>query len=309
MSSSSPAPGESRESTPVSVHLGLLTVQLSFGGFHVVAKGVLTHLDPLALVGIRVACATPLLLLWAWIHDRKLPAWKDLPYLALLGLLGVFLNQVLYILGLERTQATSAAVLMPSIPVFAVAVGALLGVEAATRRRSLGVILTVVGALVVLQPAHLLDRGSEAFGNTLILINCLSYATFLVVQRPLLRRLPWRTVIAWAFLFGGTGVLGVSAPSLAATPLDPLPVEAWLGVGYIILFPTVLSYSLATWAVKRSSPSLVAAYVTLQPIFAGALGAIFLAEEITWRLVAGFLLILGGLALISRRRRSGQAQP
>lgn len=304
MSSSDSIPKAGASSTPLSVHVGLLAVQLSFGGFHVVAKGVLGHLDPLALVGIRVACATPVLLLWAWLHDRRLPALRDLPHLALLGLLGVFGNQVLYILGLERTQATSAAVLMPSIPVFAVAVGALLGVEAATRRRSLGVLLTVIGALVVLQPANLLDRGSEALGNTLVLINCLSYATFLVVQRPLLRRLPWRTVIAWAFLFGGTGILGVSASSLAETSFALLPAETWLGLAYIVLFPTLLSYSVATWAVKRSSPSLVAAYVTLQPIFAGTLGAVFLAEEITWRLVAGFLLILGGLALISRREPS-----
>jgi len=300
----SPAP----PSPGVGVHVALVAVQLSFGGFHVVAKAVLSHLDPLALVGIRVATATPLLLLLAWRHDRFLPRARDLPWLALLGLLGVFGNQVLYILGLERTHATSASVLMPSIPVFAVAVGAILGIERANPRRVLGVFLTVLGALVLLRPGELLDAGPETLGNSLVLANCLSYATFLVVQRPLLQRVPWRTLIAWSFLFGGVGVLSVSARTLAVVPWPAVPAAAWAGVAYIVFFPTVLSYSLATWAVKRSSPSLVAAYTTLQPFFATLLAMLFLHETPGWRDGLGFLLIVGGLAVISRRA-TGAVRP
>ena len=284
------------------VHLALLAVQLAFGGFHVIAKAVLAHLEPLALVSLRVASATPLLLVLAWRRDRCVPRGRDLAFLAVLGFLGVFANQVLYILGLRHTHATSAAVLMPSIPVFAVAIGAALGVERATLRRIAGVGLTVFGALVLLQPGRLLDAGSEAFGNLLVLLNCLSYAAFLVIQRPLHRRIPWRTLIAWSFLFGSIGVLAVGAPSLAATDFPSVPFAAWLGVAYIVLFPTVMSYSLSTWAVKRSSPSLVAAYVTLQPFFAAVLAAIFLGESPSWREGVGFVLIVAGLAVISVRQ-------
>src|SRR5437763_10385444 len=91
------------------VHLTLLLVQLSFGGFHVVAKALLSHLSPLALAAIRVGFATPILLALAWHRDRVLPGRRDLPILALLGGLGVFANQLLFITGLKHTTATNAA--------------------------------------------------------------------------------------------------------------------------------------------------------------------------------------------------------
>src|SRR5262249_23303121 len=132
-------------------------------------------------------------------------------------------------------------------------------------RRLLGVALAVAGALVLLDPGRLQLGPGVALGNALILTNGLCYATFLVLQRPILTRLPWRTVIAWAFLLGAIGVPAAPPPPLARLPAAPLSARAGWGVAYIVLFPTALSYALSTWAVRRSSPALVAAYNTLQP--------------------------------------------
>ena len=107
------------------VHAAFLFVQVSFSGWHVIGKGMLSYLSPLALGGMRVLLAAPLLLLMAWLLDRARPTRRDLPYLALLGFLGVFLNQLLFIVGLKYTTATNAGIIMPSIPVFTVAIGAL----------------------------------------------------------------------------------------------------------------------------------------------------------------------------------------
>ncbi|HUF78029.1 MAG TPA: DMT family transporter, partial [Thermoanaerobaculia bacterium] len=256
------------------VHAALLAVQLAFGGFHVVAKSVLDHLDPLALIAIRTGLAAPVLAAYAWRVDRALPRLADLGWLALLGFLGVFANQLLFIHGLEYTTATNAAILMPSIPVFAVAVGALFGIERVGVYRTLGILLAAAGAAVMVNPLHFSLADGTLLGNGLILANCLCFAAFLVVQRPVLRRLPWRTVIAGAFLFGAAGVLAVSWRRLAAVDFAAVPAPAWWGVAYIVVFPTLLSYSLNTWAVRRSSPSLTAAYTTLQPVATAALAAV-----------------------------------
>jgi drug/metabolite transporter (DMT)-like permease len=279
------------------VHLALLAVQACFGGFHVVAKLVLSQLAPLALAAIRVGCAAPVLAVLAWRHDRLLPARRDLPQLALLGLLGVFANQVLFIVGLKYTTAINASILMPSLPVFAVAAAALLRIERIGRRRLFGIVLSVAGALVLVNPARLAVGGMQVLGNALILVNCCCYALFLVLQRPLLARLPWRTVIAGSFLFGGAGVLVVGAPALAALA----PAATWAGVAYIVLFATVFAYAVSTWAVRRSSPALVAAYGTLQPLVAAALAASFLGERFGWAEGAGFALIVAGLWQVSAR--------
>jgi drug/metabolite transporter (DMT)-like permease len=292
---SAPAP------TDLPVHAVLVVVQLMFGAFHVVGKAVLAEMAPLALAGLRALAAAPLLMILAWRIDRVLPRRSDLPMLALLGALGVLANQVLFIEGLKRTTATDAAIVMVGIPVFTVAVAALLGVERLGAGRLAGVALATAGALVLLGPSRLSLGSAAARGDALILTNAFCYAAFLVLQRPILRRLPWRTVIAWAFLFGGAGVLLVAWPDLAALPRAHLSSATWWGVAYIVLFPTAFAYAASTWAVRRSSPSLVAAYGTLQPVVAAALAAAFLGERLGWSQAAGFALIVAGLWRVSVR--------
>jgi drug/metabolite transporter (DMT)-like permease len=267
----------------------------------VVAKAVLSDLAPLALAAVRVGLATPILLALAWRRDRVVPARQDLPILALLGGLGVFANQLLFITGLKYTTATNAAILMPSMPVFTVAAAAALGIEKIGRQRLVGILLSVAGALVLVNPLRFSTDRDAALGNALILGNCLCYSLFLVLQRPVLARLPWRTVIAWSFLFGTLGVLPLAVPALAALEAAKVPAGTWLGVAYIIVFPTVFAYAASTWAVRRSSPALVAAYTTLQPLAAAALAGAFLGERFGWAEGVGFALIVAGLWRVTAR--------
>lgn len=283
------------------VHLTLLLVQLSFGGFHVVAKAALAELPPLALAAIRVGVATPILLALAWRHDRFVPRREDLPILALLGGLGVFANQVLFITGLKFTTAINAAILMPAVPVFAVAAAAILGTEKVSAKRLVGIGFSVAGALVLVNPLRFTTERGAAVGNAMILVNSLCYALFLVLQRPVLARIPWRTVIAWSFLFGAAGVLLVASPVLASLEPSAVPRWAWLCVAYIILFPTVFAYAASTWAVRRSSSALVAAYSTLQPLVTAALAATFLGERFGYVEGVGFALIVTGLWRVSAK--------
>mgnify|MGYP005842736337 CR=1 FL=1 len=282
------------------VHAALLFVQLTFGAFPVVGKVVLGHLPPLAVAGLRVLVAAPLLLALAWRLERVPFPRGHLKELALLGFLGVFANQVLFILGLARTTATNAAILMPSIPVFTVLVATVLGVERLSPRRALGVGVAVAGALVLLNPTRFSLTGGTSFGDLLILLNCLAYAAYLVLQRPLLLRLPPLTLIAWAFVFGGVGVLVVGASSLVGSSFAAVPAAAWAGLGYIVLIPTAVNYALNTWAIRRSSAALAATYTTVQPVVAALLGMLFLAERIGLRQLLGFALIAGGLAILGR---------
>lgn len=285
--------------SPLRVHLTLVLVQAAFGGFHVVAKALLATLSPLALAGLRVGLATPILVLLAWRRDRVIPERRDLPMLALLGFLGVFANQIFFINGLRFTTAINAAILMPSLPVFAAAAAALLGIERLAPRRLAGILLSVGGALVLVNPLRFAADHAMATGNLMILINCLCYALFLVLQRPLLQRIPWRTVIAWSFVFGGGGVLLVSLPALAALHAAEVPASTWWGLAYIVALATVFAYAANTWAVRRSSPALVAAYSTLQPLVAAVLAAAFLGERFGWIEGVGFALIVAGLWQVS----------
>jgi len=292
----------SRKKTAVKVHLTLIFVQFAFGTFHVVGKSLLDTMHPLALAGVRALFAAPLLFVIARRVDRVWPQRKDLPRLALLGMLGVFLNQVLFVLGLNFTTATNAAILMPSIPVFAAVAAGILGVERLGLHRLVGVGAAVAGALVMLDVFGFSMAGGAAFGNLLILVNCASFALFLVLQRPILKRLPPLTVIAWAYVFGGSAVVLVSFREVAAFAASLPDFWTVAGLAYIVLIPTTLAYALNTWAISRSSSTLAATYTTLQPLATATLAAIFLAETVGWREATGFVLIVTGLMFVSRPR-------
>jgi len=294
--------------TPASkVLAALLLVQVCFSSLQVVGKIVLADLPPLALAATRVLIATPILLWIAWRHDRFVPARGDWPRLALLGGLGIFANQILFLLGLSFTTATSAGVLMPSIPVFTAAIAGMLGIERLNGRRLAGILCAAAGAVALLDPASLDVSNRGSIGNLLILGNCLAYSLFLVGQRPLLARIPWRTLIAWSFLTGGLATVAVAAPSLLRVDWAALAPKTLGGVLWIGLVPTAFAFALNTWAVRRTSPAMVAAFITLQPLLTTAGAIAVLGEQPGWHQASGFALIAGGLALVASARRGASS--
>jgi drug/metabolite transporter (DMT)-like permease len=297
---------QSPRAIDIRVHLALLFVQITFGGFSVFGKYVLGYVPPLTVAGFRVLFGAPVLFLLALRFDAMRPKGRDLITLAVLGFFGVFLNQLLFIIGLDHTTATNASILMPSIPVFTVGIAMMLGIERLTLRRGIGIALAVAGALIMLRITRFSLSEDTVIGNVLVLVNCLSYSVFLVLARPVLLRIPPLTVIAWTFLFGGAGVLAVSAPTMLDTPLSTLPALAWVGIVYVVVFPTVVNYILNTWAIKRSSSTLVATYTTLQPVVATTLAVILLGEHVGLREVLGFVLIIAGLLWVSWRNEKLQ---
>jgi drug/metabolite transporter (DMT)-like permease len=293
-----------RNRTDLRLHLALIFVQVTFGALHVFGKGVLHSIEPLAVASTRILVSVPLLLALALRVERKIPSLADLARLAGLGFLGVFCNQLFYILGLERTTATNAGILMLSIPVFVALIAGMGGMERLTGAGASGVALAVAGAFAMMDWGRADFTGGTIQGNALLLVNCLAYAFYLVLQRPMLERLHPLTVVAWAFLFGGAGVLAVSLPAFLRMDVAAVPPLAWLGLAYIAVIPSGVNYALNTWALRRSSAALVATYTTLQPIAAALLAALILKERPSWQEAAGFALITAGLWLVSGQRKA-----
>jgi|WetSurMetagenome_2_1015567.scaffolds.fasta_scaffold115275_1 drug/metabolite transporter (DMT)-like permease len=293
-----------REQTDWKVHAALLFVQVTFGAFHVFGKGLLSQLPPLAVVASRSLVSMPLLLLLALRVDKTVPPARDIARFAVLGFLGIFANQLLYVFGLQLTSAINAAIIMPSIPVCVALIAWATGTERMTRAKALGVSLAVAGALAILDPSRLAHASGSLLGNALLLGNCLVYALYLVLQRDLLLRYHPLTVVSWAFGFGGLGIVAVSAPTLARTDFSHLTTGGWVALAYIAVIPSGVNYALNSWAMVRSSPALVATYTTLQPVAAAVLAVLILGEHATWQEALGFGLIAAGLMCVSRKPKT-----
>jgi drug/metabolite transporter (DMT)-like permease len=236
-----------------------------------------------------------------------LPRRGDFARLALCALLGIVLNQVLALEGIARTSVVHAGLLMTLIPVFTYALATLVGQERLRGERIFGIALAMGGAAtLVLWRAGPAQPGEDPLlGNVLIVANCLSYAGFLVLARPLLTRIAPLALIGWVFLLSLWTVPLVGA-GVELLP-EGLTTRAWWGMAYTLVFPTAVAYLLNTLALARLPASTTAVFIYLQPIFAGASGVLWRGETVGPASIGAALLLFAGIWFVVRRRPPSRA--
>lgn len=277
----------------------LLAVQLLFGSWPVVGRILLRNISGPALVGVRATCAAVIFMVVA--PKRRLTGRQHLRAMAA-GVLGITANQMFFIAGLERTSAVNSAVLITTIPVFTLLVSVATGAERFNMVRAAGVALALCGALFVTGAARAMLGVEHAVGNLLLLCGAASYATYLVVVRPLAETLGAAAVVPWVFFYGALTCLPLAVPSaLAAGPLTVTPVMVAL-LAFVVAGPTVGTYFLNAVALRQAPPSLVAVYIYLQPLVAGLLAAPVLGERPSLTLLVGAVPIFAGVWVTTRAR-------
>lgn len=291
--------------TEPAAHVALLAVQVFFSTLPIAAKyHVLPYMPPAGLVMLRVLGGAVVLLALARARGRlTILDRRDFAKIGVYALLGVAINQLLFIEGLSRTTAINAQVIATTIPAFTLGFGVLLGIDRLSRMRVAGILLAACGAIFLVGPDRIEFTPETTIGNAMIAVNAIAYSLYLVLAKPMLAKYDSISVMAWVFLFGAIGVLPFGAVSLARSgALITMPPSAWAGIAFIILVPTVGSYLLNAWALKRSAPSVVATYVYLQPLLTGLLAVLMQGEPIDPRAIPSAALIFVGVALTTRRQ-------
>ena len=156
---------------------------------------------------------------------------------------------------------------------------------------------------------HPADSGQIAAGIGLTLFGMLGAAIANVAQaRPEIRRYPLTVLLAWSMAAGAV-IDGLLAFVMTGAPqFDPRPTY-WLGVLYLALFASVLTFSLYYPVVRRIGPAKAAYSSVLVPIIAMAFSTWLENYRWTSLTIAGALLALGGMAAALRKDRSGIAAP
>jgi drug/metabolite transporter (DMT)-like permease len=284
------------------VHAALVTVQVLFASLAIAGRYVLPHFPAGALATVRVAGAAAVLLAvnavagGRWVRDRG-----DLFRLAVLGWLGVAANQTLFLFGLRHTTAINATILVSTVPVFTVLGSVLARREPASAAKFAGIALAALGTVYLIGPDRISIAPEVALGNALIVIGMMCYAAYFIYSGAVLRRYGSLAVSAHVMLFAVAGVLPFGVADAVRMRWSDVSVTVWAWVAYIVVFPTICTYLLNLWALRRASSNLVAVYIYLQPLFAAAVAPLVLSgETITARAAAAGLAIFGGLALVIR---------
>jgi drug/metabolite transporter (DMT)-like permease len=282
------------------VHAALAAVALLFSLNYVISKLGLHAFSPLTFAYLRVLGSA--IILAALFHPRDLPPLTrgDHQRIVLYSILGVVINQCLFLAGLALTSAHVAAILMTLIPLFALGAAIAIGRERASGPKIGGIALALAGALAVVAREGFGGAEKSLIGDLLLIGNAFAYSLYLVLSKPDMTRLNPRRVIVRMFAVGAVIMLPICAKSLWSEPWRAIPNGAWLALALVIAGPTVAAYLLNAWALAHTDSSLVATYTNVQPVLTIILAALFLGETIHPTALIAAALIFAGVYLAGR---------
>ena len=249
-------------------HFALLLVNVLYGASHILAKGVMpNYLSPSVFILLRVVGAV--VLFWSILYFSKIKKIdnKDLLRFVFCGFFGVALNQLCFFHGLNLSSSINSGIIMTLNPIVVVFLSFLFLKEKLSFYRILGVLLGAAGACLLTLDGFSVNSAS-AFGDLLLLVNCTSYAFYLVLAKPLMSKYEPLTVITYVFSFGMIFVLlyPPTLVELSNTQFNHIPFDAWLKIIYIIVGVTFLTYLLTLYGLKFLSASTSSSYIYTQPI-------------------------------------------
>ena len=290
-------------------HLALFTVNALYGANHVLAKGVMPDfLSPNVFIFMRAAGAALLFWIVKLLFVKEKVYRKDLLLLAFCGLFGVAVNQLFFFHGLSMTSAINSGIIMTINPMLVVILSFFILKEAITWKRIIGIFMGATGAVLLTLTAGT-GKGDSSLGDLFIFFNATSYALYLVLVKPLMKKYAPLTVITYVFSFGLTYVtlFPPTLKELAITDFSVIPTHIIYVILFVIIGVTFLTYLLTVFGLKYVSPSVSSAYIYLQPVLVMFFAVLFSAigwvddytNTITMEKVGYMLLIFTGVYITS----------
>ena len=289
-------------------HLALFTANLIYGINYTVAKEVMPdYIEPLGFILVRVTGAVVLFWLCYTLFYYEIVKKGDLLKLAICGLFGVAINQMLFFEGLNLTTPINAAVIMVTNPILVLLFGIFLATERFNTKKGIGVALGALGAIVLITNGSQVSMNNEHFwGNIMVFINASSYAVYLVLVKPLMQKYKPITVISWVFLFGILFVIPFGWSDFQAIQWATMPYDILWRIAFVVIGTTFLAYLFNIYGLKTLNPSTVSTYIYLQPVLASIVAIIASSDSLDITKISSSFLIFLGVYLVSHKTKAVQ---
>jgi drug/metabolite transporter (DMT)-like permease len=273
----------------------------------IAARLAVDNVSPMLLVLLRWVLACAVLAVIA--RDAIRTDWpllkSRLPFLFLMGAFGYTgFNALFYVAG-HHTTAINMGILQGSMPIMVFVAGALVFRETASPVQWLGTALTMVGVALVASGGSLETLKSLSFniGDLWMLIACIFYAVYTVA----LKKRPAVSALGFFAFMAGAAVL-TSVPLAVAEwqrgeALWPTAF-GWLVIIFIGLGPSLTAQLMFMRGVELIGPVRSGIFINLVPVIGPVLAVLVLGERFGWHHALALLLVLGGIWIAERGRKT-----
>ena len=284
-------------------HLACFVAYAIFGFNIIVCKDLTSGqlISPLAIFCLRSIGAGALFWLISLFAPKEKIERKDYIKIFAASLLGFFVCQISFLIGLPHITPMDCSVLSAISPIYTMIIAAIVLKEPLTLQKVAGVIISFLGIiyLIVSRTAAAGVAETTLFGIIMIIFNSLSFSLYLGIFKPLIGKYSVITFMKWIFLFAFVISMPFSAKEIITLNWSTIPTIQLAELTYLIFCATFITYFLIPLGQKRIRPTLVSMYSYVQPIIAIVISICIGMEMLTWQKLLAAIMVFGGVVVVS----------
>lgn len=265
--------------------------------------------SPLVVTDMRITGAMILFWVASFFQKPEHVGHKDLARLFGAALLGIVLNQGCFIFGVSLSSPGDASIITTSMPLWAMLLAAFILKEPITGKKVLGIAAGACGALMLIMGSgsHVKNMASAGgdyaiWGDLLVLSAQFCYALYIVVYKDFVNKYSLITIMKWMFTYAFICVIPFSAGDLMQTAWSQLSWTEIMGLTYIVVCATFLSYMFIVVGQKILRPTVAGMYNYVQPLVACIVAVIWGMDTFNWIKAVAIVLIFSGVYLVTASR-------
>jgi len=285
----------------VLVYLKLLLTAFLWGGTFVAGRFLAKDMSPFSAAFLRFAVASSCLLFIVWKTEGRLPLLRKnqiIPVI-LLGMSGIFTYNVFFFKGLKLIDAGRAALIISTNPILITLCSAYFFKERLTLIKSIGIAISVSGAMIVISRGNPLDmlNGHLGIGEAYIFASAISWVTYSLIGKAVLSGLSPLISVSYS---SAVGAIALMIPALSEGMMHNIGQYsglAWLSIFYLGIFGTAIGFIWYYQGIRAIGPTKAGLFINFVPISAIILAFLILDEPLTISLLIGAVFVSTGVYL------------
>jgi drug/metabolite transporter (DMT)-like permease len=281
-----------------------ITLSVIFWGYSFIStKELLKVLPPISIAFFRQIIASTTLIVWLLITKSfSKITYKHFFVIAISGFFGIVLYFVFENTGLMYTSASNASMIVAAVPIFTLLSEVLFYKLKINVKMIFCIVLSIIGVYLVITVTGKLDFSSSMFkGNLLMLGAMIAWVIYTIINKGLSTKYSSLLMTAYQSIISIFIFIPFIIPE--AGSWKKLTLVPLLNLLYLGVFCSAFAYFFYNYAVKRIGPTISSAFLNLIPVVSVFFACLILGESLYLIQIAGMILIMLSLYLLSRKQK------